>query len=824
MRWGDAKKAPPLTRSRGMFAASLLVVAVMATYASLAVISLTAGGSLPIPTSLPGKVLSSLAKSTVGWHEPSAKDVLGVTSPSSSGSQTVAFLDSPFVDFGPLPTAGAAPTQISVTNTSSAALPLALSVSAPGISASFAPSGLTHMLVNPHHAARISLTSDPRFAGPIQGQLVVSISKSGSQPLVIPLTGAQAPLPATGLTATPAAHGAVDLAWTPSASSGVTAYTVQRFAGTTGSWQTVATLPGTATSMVDQTGVDGSFTYQVIAQADSGTNASLPGPPSSSTTVTAVKTPPAAPADVGAPQYINADMVANDGNVVIPVDLAPGSTSSDTVTVTLADPTGTTAIGQAPGGGNAVNVKVPGAGALADGRILVSATVKDSLGNVSQPTPGPNIIKDTSRPAAPTVTVPPIVGSNVGAVPVTVTTDTPGNTINVTMTDLQQNVATGGDTEGAGSSSITTPVDATNLADTPNPDEGITVSVTAIDEAGNASNPGTAVTGKDTSGPPAPTSFGVAAGPDNPAGVVTAQSASAVIVQATFNQPPAADDQIDVWVNHVHYTLTPDGQSTTLTLPPIDLSGLSDGVYKVGMMQTDADGNETPTWKQFTVDTGGAEAPTSVGVPAGPDNPAGYVNAATQTAATIVATFAGPTDPADQISLSVGGIDLPTQSGGSDQLSWTADLSSLPDGTIPITGTIVDGNGVSTTFSGSLIKDTEGPPAPAVAYVVGPPPNTIKQNDASCVKVFVAFNQAPDPNDLVTVSLSDGTTSATGSASAGDGHVVVGCIDASSLSAGTISVNVTVTDVAGNSTDMTGTPATLVPCQNGQGQGGNQGE
>jgi len=54
--------------------------------------------------------------------------------------------------------------------------------------------------------------------------------------------------------------------------------------------------------------------------------------------------------------------------------------------------------------------------------------------------------------------------------------------------------------------------------------------------------------------------------------------------------------------------------------------------------------------------------------------------------------------------------------------------------------------------------------------------------------------------------------------------VVVGCIDASSLSAGTISVNVTVTDVAGNSTDMTGTPATLVPCQNGQGQGGNQGE
>jgi hypothetical protein len=680
------------------------------------------------------------------------------------------------------------------------------------------------MNVRPKQEATIDLTSNPLVAGPIHGSLEISIVGSPANAYAIALTGAQAPLPATGLTATPAAHGAVDLAWTPSASSGVTAYTVQRSAGTTGAWQTVATLPGTATSAVDQTGTDGSFTYQVVAQALTSANAPLLGPASSTATVTAVATAPVAPQDVASPQFINRDDVLNGGNVGVQVSLANDSRPSDTITVTLTDTNNRSVSGTHAGGPGTVTVQVPGAGTLADGKITVSATASDSLGNTSNPTTGPNIWKDTSVPAAPTVTVPPIVGSNVGAVPVTVTTDTPGNTINVTMTDLQQNVVTGGDTESAGSSSITIPVDASNLADTPNPDEGITVTATATDEAGNASNPGTAVTGKDTSGPPAPTSFGVAAGPDNPAGVVTAQSASAVIVQATFDQPPTADDHIDVWVAGTKYTLTPDGQSTTLTLPPLDLSGLSDGVYKVGMMQTDADGNETPTWKHFTVDTGGAEAPTSVGVPAGSDNPAGYVNAATQTAATIVATFAGPTDPADQISISVGGIELPAQSGGSDQLSWTADLSGLPDGTLPITGTIVDGNGVSTTFSGSLIKDTEGPPAPAVAYVVGPPPNTIKQNDASCVKVFVAFNQAPDPNDLVTVSLSDGTTSATGSANAGDGHVVVGCIDASSLSAGTISVNVTVTDVAGNSTDMTGTPATLVPCQNGQGQGGNQGE
>ena len=212
------------------------------------------------------------------------------------------------------------------------------------------------------------------------------------------------------------------------------------------------------------------------------------------------------------------------------------------------------------------------------------------------------------------------------------------------------------------------------------------------------------------------------------------------------------------------------------------------------------------------MDTGGPEAATSVGVPAGPNNPAGYVNAATQTAATIVAAFAAPTDPADQIALTVDGMPFGTQPGGSDQVVFSGDMSSLPDGVLQIQGTITDANGVATTFSGTLTKDTQPPPAPAAAYVVGPPPNTIAPADASCVKVAVAFNQAPDPSDTVTVSLSDGSTSVSGSAPAGDGQVLISCIDASTLSAGSIAVNVTVTDVAGNSTSVAGTTATKLPC------------
>ena len=807
-----------------MFAASLLVVAVMATYASLAVISLTAGGSLSLPTSLlPGSLSNSL---DIHWNAPNVKHLVNARSPETGHVSPLA--DITLFDFGPLPTVGSTTRQLSITNPGSTTLPLYVTVTGgSGVSATFHTNGRQTMSVHPKQAATIDLTSNPLVAGPITGKLQISIVGSNATAYTIQLAGSQPPLPAAGLTATPAKGGAVDLAWTSSPSSGVTGYVVQRSTGAAGTWQTVASLPGAATTFVDKTPADATYAYQVFAVAPGATPGAAPveSGPGPQATAAADSAPPAEPTDVGAPPYINADMAANGGGPTIPVSLI-GSSSSDTITVTLTDKNGKSVSGQHLGGASTVNVNVPNVGILAEGKITVSATATDSLGNTSPAfTGGPSIWKDTNPPAAQTVSVEgDITSLNDTQYPVTVNTEAAaagGATVTANISD-GTTTATQPQNENAGDTSIIIPVDASKLAD----GTELVATATVTDEAGNQSqaSPPVPVT-KDSTPPPLPTSIGVVAGPNNPAGVVTAGSESAVTVQATFDQPPSPNDQFVMWVAGTPYNITPDGQSTTLTVGPLDLTSLPDGTYKLGIKETDPDGNVSKQWSwHFVKDTGGAEAPNSVGVPAGPNNPAGYVNAATQTAATIVATFAGPTDPADQISISVGGLDLPAQPGGSDQLSWTADLSSLPDGTLPITGTIVDGNGVTTTFTGSLIKDTQPPPAPAVAYVVGPPPNTIKQNDASCVKVFVAFNQAPDPSDLVTVALSDGTTTVTGSASAGDGHVVVGCIDASSLSAGTISVNVTVTDVAGNSTDMTGTPATLVPCQNGgQGNGGNQG-
>ena len=800
-----------------MFAASLLVVAVMATYASLAVISLTGADTSSFSLSkLPGSVFNGVV-STVGWQAPPVKPRVKLQVPSSGQGSPLADINSLF-DFG---VSSGVPKTLSLTNTSSTSLPLTLSVSNPAITATFVGGGTT-MVVHPRQAATVELKSSPAHAGPISGTLTVAIQNSPTGAYAIKLTGAQAPYPATSLTATPAAKGVVDLAWAPSSSSGVTGYLLQRSTGGSGTWTTVATLPATATSAVDHTPADATYAYQVLALANGATTSSpsVESSPGPSATAVADSTAPGPPFDLSPPAFIKKGTVS----VGVTLNLGLNSSPTDTITVTLRDTDGTSVSGQASaGGGSSVTVTVPGVDKLADGRISVSATAADSLGNTSPPAQGPDITKDTQAPAQPTVEAPPIVVANVGSVPVTVTTDAPGELVNVTMKDAAGHVASGSDTETADENTIVINVNAQGLDDTTDGDP-IIVTATATDEVGNVSDPGTTSTTKDATAPAAPDSIGVVGGPDNPPGVVTEASQGAVTVQATFDQPPSPDDQIVIWIAHKAYPVTADGLSSVITVGPLDLSSLSDGTYPMGIKETDPSGNVTKQWGwHFEKDTGGAEAPTDVSVPAGPDNPAGYVNAATQTAATIVATFAGPTDPADQISLTVGGMQLPTQSGGSDQISWTADLSGLPDGKLPITGTIIDANGVKSTFTGSLIKDTQAPPAPAVASVVGPPPNTITPSGAACVKVFVAFNQAPDPNESVTVTLSDGSSSAQGSASAGDGHVIVGCIDAGSLSAGQISVDVTVTDAAGNSTDFTGTPAVLLACQHGgQGNGGSQ--
>jgi hypothetical protein len=760
-----------------MIAASALVVAVLASYAGIGLLSLNGTSSFSALTELPG-VNSVVAG--IGWVQPQLAGAVHVRTQSQPTSD--AFSDVSFVNFGPIQDTAGHERQISIVNHSSTRLPLQVSVvgGAPVLSAHFLGGGST-TTVHAHSRATVLVSQNPAYAGPFSG--AVQISSSGLKPIQVQITGDQAPLPPGAVTATAAANGAVDLSWAPSASvSGVHGYIVERSSDGTAFAQ-VASLPSATTTFTDQTPSDGSYTYRVLAVAD-GANAlqSAPGPVG---TVTADSTPPDLPKSVSAgPQFINQKNVD-----AVPVTVAlPQTTSpSDTITVTLSDGTHT-ATQTAPGGSASITVHVP-AGSLADSpddatpTIAVSATATDALGNTSKPVSGAPVVKDTVAPGDPVLgDLPTISEANQDSYVVPFETSSPS-----ASTDTFTATAQAFDGTGPTVSSDPVPVGAPNsgLPSLAAIDDGkVAITGQVTDLAGNTSDQVKAVVLKDTSGPAAPSQLEIAPSEDNPVNVVTPQSAQNVFITATFATAPTTDDEIRVFAAQRKLVdVNGDGQTTTFTWGPFDLSSVAAGTWKLGMNQIDGIGNDTWAQTMFTVDNG-VQGPDSVGVPAGPNNPAGYVNAATQTAATIMATFAAATDPADQIALSVDGLSLGTQAGGSDTLSWTGDLSSLPDGTLDILGTITDPNGVQTTFHGSLIKDTTPPPAPAVAGVVGPPPNVITPGDESCVNVAVAFNQAPDASDTVTATLSDGTNSVQGSAPAGDGQVTVGCLDASSLAAG----------------------------------------
>ena len=200
-------------------------------------------------------------------------------------------------------------------------------------------------------------------------------------------------------------------------------------------------------------------------------------------------------------------------------------------------------------------------------------------------------------------------------------------------------------------------------------------------------------------------------------------------------RPPAeAAETITISIDHgtpLRWTSCPARQD--ITLGPLDLSGLPDGQVSLKMTLTDSDGNITHRLaRQWRKETSGPTGPTQRRRARGPGQPGRLRELRhPDMPPRSWPAFDAPTDPADQIALSVGGdSNFPVQSGGGDQATWNnLDLSQLTDGTLPIVVTITDASGNSTSFSGSLIKDTQAPPAPVAAHVLGPPLDTIAPGD-----------------------------------------------------------------------------------------------
>jgi hypothetical protein len=686
-------------------------------------------------------------------------------------------------------------------NTASTPVNLSLTVlGAPGVTAVFPGSSPTTRL---HAGERTDVTvkTDPMHAGSLSGGAVHIAIAGVSKPAIVPLSGAQAPLPPGTVTATAAAGGAVHVTWAASPSTGVAGYEVQRRV-TGGQWQS---LPGSATAagIVDKTGTDNEAVQYRVRAITAGVPSLLsPAGPAGSAVTDA--SPPGLPTNIQiAPDFVNLD---NENAVPVEVDLPQTSAPTDVVSVTLTDDAGGSATATAAGGQPSVVIPVD-ASSLAQGTIDSSVTLTDALGNATAPDTGPTIQKDVQPPDAPTnANAPEVVSGDMeSSVPVVVQLASPeaGERVHVEIAGGAKTAEGSADVDGT---ATTVGVDVSNLPDGP-----LSVSAWAVDEAGNVSSPidGGTIT-KDTSAPEAAANIHVAAGDENPEGYVNAASAGSVMVVVHFPQVTDPADEMGISVDGIR--VHRDGGRDTYVLGPFDLRDRPDGSVPLSVTVTDSAGNSSTATGSAVKDTVAPAPPASFTVPESADNAAGVVNSLTQNAAIFQATFAESTDSTDALTATVNGLDLGAQVGGSIAVQWKADVSGLPDGRLDLHGTITDAAGNSTDFTGRAVKETQAPPPPVAAHVIGfCHPDTITPATAPDVSVQVVLPDMPGLSGSVTVTLTDSAGhTASGTASGGPGIVVVHGIDASSFVPGHVRVSVSVTDAAGNTSAFAGTTATYI--------------
>ena len=794
MRWGEPNRLPPVRRGRGLTAAALLAVGLVAAYAILGVLSLTS-----VAPALLDRVPRSIHEITGGGSVRAATPKV----PDVVNSPGVNVLGDLTVELGSVSgTSDPLSRSFDLTNTAVNPVNVSLEVTgAPSVEATF-PGERSSARIGPGRTASVTVTSDPMHAGPLRGSVLISVAGI-SEPFTVPLSGVQAPLPPGAVTATPEARGAVRVTWPASPSTGVAGYEVERSVSG-GQWQTLSDA-APAAGITDQTGTDGQTVAYRVSAVTAGASQVLSSFGASGSAVTDASAPAPADGVKVIPPYVNA---ANEDSVPVEVDLPPTSSPTDVVSVTLTDSAGGSATGTGAGGPPSVVIPVD-ASKLAQGPLTASVTLTDAVGNVTAAdlSPQSQVTMDTQAPEPPADAVPPEVvnGDQAESVPVVVHVPDaePGERVHVEITGGGKTADGSADVSGF---ATTVNVDVSGL-----PDGQLSVSAWSIDEAGNPSGQidGGTFT-KDSSAPDGAQNVHIAGGDANPAGYVNAASAAHVTVVVRFRQPtnPADNVAINVAGNRFYR----DGGNDTYVVGPIDLSAQPDGRIFLAATVTDPAGNSTTITDYAVKDTVAPTAPTSFTAPEGADNAAGIVNSLTQSAAIIQATFPGGTDSSDSITANVNGIDLGSRVGGSIAVQWRADLSSLPDGQLDLDGTITDAAGNTTDFGGRAVKETQAPPPPVAAHVIGfCRPDTIVPATAGDVSVQVVLPDMPGLSGTATVTLTDSAGhTATGTASGGPGIVVVHGIDASSFVPGQVQVSVSITDSAGNTSTFEGTPAVYI--------------
>ncbi len=506
-----------------------------------------------------------------------------------------------------------------------------------------------------------------------------------------------------------------------------------------------------ATTTVDLTGAgrDGSYRLSVTA-TDAAGNTSTAGtrryvldtrPPPTPTVN--LSNPASSPGSLTAPQFSVSD---TEAGVTYSCSVT-GATSVPNTAITC---------------GTTTTVDLSGAGR--DGGYTLSVTATDAAGNVSAPGTAVYTL-DTTPPPAPavTLTVPASSPGKVTAPQFSVSDSEVGVSLLCSVT---------GPTTVPGSAvtcGATTTVDLSGAGR----DGTYTLSVEAVDAAGNISPAGTALYTLDTTAPPRPTLMlsSPTSSPSNdvePSWTVTDTEAG-VTFACTMTGPTT-----------VPTTAISCGATTT-----VDLSGAGrDGTYTLSVTATDAAGNTSAVRNStYKLDTTAPPVPTvTLTVPA--------LSPGNVTSPQFIVT---DSESGDTLACSVAGATTVPGSAVTCGATTTVDLSgSGRDGsyTLSVTATDAAGN-TSAAGAATYVLDTTAPPAPVV---VSPGAST----------------------KLPTFGITDGdpTVALTCSMTSPRGRTVFplappatcpanGTFDTTAFADGDYTLIVTATDPAGNATSTT---------------------
>ena len=426
---------------------------------------------------------------------------------------------------------------------------------------------------------------------------------------------------------------------------------------------------------------------------------------------------------------------------------------------------------------------------LADGTITLSVTLVDEFGNVGTAATDTEI-KDTTAPAGYTVVIDQsaINLANQSSVSFTFASAEVGASYNYTFT------SDGGAGSVTGSGTIATTTDQVTGIDLSGLADGtITLSVILSDIYGNDGAAATDSKVKDTS---APSGYTVA--------IDLLGEVQINVINETIIEFNATGLEIGTTLN---YSFTSDGggaavtgtgtvTSTSQTFnnsgAGYNLSGLTDGLVTLTITLTDGAGNTGVA----ATDTETKDAGAPTGYTVAWDDVLINASEAANTSFTISSAEIGAT--LNYSISSTGDGNTATVTGSNNITSATqatnVDVSALTDGTLTVSVTLTDGAG---NTGGVATDNTFLDSSPPSGYTVSIDQTSINQTNTNAVSFTFSSAEIGATYDY-TFTSSAGGTPVTGTGTVTSATQQISGIDISSLPDGDISLNVSLTDPAGN--------------------------